>query len=345
VNIGHHCGMTELLPGDRSGVVRAAELLRSGGLVAVPTETVYGLAADASSPAAVRRIFVAKGRPSDHPLIVHVASVGDLAAWVTEVPDVARAVAEAFWPGPLTVVLARSSRAADVVTGGRDTVAVRVPSHPLVLGLLAELGPGAGLAAPSANRFGGVSPTTAAHVLADLDGRIDAVLDGGPCDVGVESTIVDLTGPQPEILRPGGISAEAIGSVLGVRVATWAGEGPARAPGMLASHYAPAARVLVVGPVAELADALASLGGLTVGVLAGEALDEATVHALDSVMDGSGGAFVELEPAGDAASFARVLYDRLRQADRLGLDALVVVPPPAIGIGVAVRDRLARAAT
>jgi len=341
--------VTELLLGDRSGIERAVDLLRSGGLVAVPTETVYGLAADASSPEAVRRVFAAKGRPVDHPLIVHVASVDDLGRWVDEVPADVAVLAAAFWPGPLTLVLRRSRAVADEVTGGRDTVAVRVPAHPLLLAVLAELGPGAGLAAPSANRFGGVSPTTAAHVVADLDGRIDAVLDGGPCQVGVESTILDLGVSPPEVLRPGAVSAVALGSALGRSVGSWAGDGPARAPGMLASHYSPAARVVMVETIDGLADAVRAVGssspGGRVGLLGGLALSNTTVDALESALGSAGGTVLELEPAGDAEGFARVLYDRLRQADRLGLAVLVVVPPPAVGLGIAVRDRLARAAT
>jgi len=324
-------------------VLAAAEVLRRGGLVAFPTETVYGLGADASQPRAVEQIFRVKGRPSGHPLIVHVGDAALLDAWASVVPPAARLLADVFWPGPLTLVLRRSDRVPDVVTGGRATVALRVPDHPLALALLAAFG--GGVAAPSANRFGQVSPTTAADVRLDLGDAVDMVLDGGPCPVGVESTIVDLTGAEPEVLRPGGIAVERLADVLGrpllvhgpeasqAVVAALDATGGARAPGMLSAHYAPAARVVVVAEPEVVGRATAALaGGARVGVLA--------PRSLAGLPDG----VVELEPAGPPDEFARLLYARLRQADRLGLDVLVVVAPPAVGVGVAVRDRLARAA-
>ena len=322
---------------DEAGLARAVAALRTGGLVAFPTETVYGLGADADRPEAVERVFRAKGRPADHPLIVHVADAGALDRWAAEVPPAARALAAALWPGPLTLLLARADHVADVVTGGRPTVGLRVPDHPVALALLRAFG--GGVAAPSANRFGGVSPTTAAHVVDDLGERLDEahdlVVDGGPCGVGVESTIVDLSGPAPEVLRPGGVTGERLADVLGAPVRRWAGEGAARAPGMLAVHYAPRARVVVVADLDAVPDAVAAAraaGATAVGLLAPTA-----AAALDV-------GIVELEPAGPAERYARVLYDRLRQADRLGLDVLVAVPPEAAGIGEAVRDRLLRAA-
>jgi L-threonylcarbamoyladenylate synthase len=318
-----------------SGVERAAEVLRGGGLVAFPTETVYGLGADATDPEAVGRIFAAKGRPVDHPLIVHLGDPDLVDAWADDVPPEAHLLADAFWPGPLTLLLWRSPKAPDAVTGGLDTVGLRVPDHPLARMLLDAFGDG--VAAPSANRFGRVSPTTAADVVADLGAEVDLVLDGGPCQVGVESTIVDLTGDEPLVLRPGGVGLERLAEVLGREPAVVEGPAPergARAPGMLDAHYAPKARVVVAdeGSVVAVAAELVGIAGGRVGVLA------------PTVTDGLGSEVVELEPAGGPEEYARLLYARLRQADRLRIETLVCVPPPARGVGVAVRDRLVRAA-
>jgi L-threonylcarbamoyladenylate synthase len=310
---------------------RAAAVLQAGGLVAFPTETVYGLGADASSPAAVDRIFTVKGRPKGHPLIVHLPSADVLEAWADDVPPVAKVLADAFWPGPLTLILRRSPRVPDAVTGGRATVGLRVPDHPVARALLERFG--GAVAAPSANRFGDVSPTTAAHVRADLGGDVDLILDGGPCTVGVESTIVDLTVGVPEVLRPGGVSAARLAEVLGTEPRLWSGKGPARAPGMLAAHYAPRARVEVVTAASVVARADALLGeGCTVAVLAPGAQAGLPDRA------------VELEPAGGPDEYARLLYGRLRQVDRLGIDVLLAVPPAEVGVGIAVGDRLRRAA-
>jgi L-threonylcarbamoyladenylate synthase len=318
-----------------SGVERAAEVLRGGGLVAFPTETVYGLGADATDPEAVGRIFAAKGRPVDHPLIVHLGDPDLVDAWADDVPPEAHLLADAFWPGPLTLLLWRSPKAPDAVTGGLDTVGLRVPDHPLARMLLDAFGDG--VAAPSANRFGRVSPTTAADVVADLGAEVDLVLDGGPCQVGVESTIVDLTGDEPLVLRPGGVGLERLAEVLGREPAVVEGPAPergARAPGMLDAHYAPKARVVVAdeGSVVAVAAELVGIAGGRVGVLA------------PTVTDGLGSEVVELEPAGGPEEYARLLYARLRQADRLRIETLVCVPPPARGVGVAVWDRLVRAA-
>lgn len=334
-----------VVPGDRpASIDRAVEVLAVGGLVAFPTETVYGLGADAERPDAVARVFAAKGRPADHPLIVHLGAAGAVLAdegWAVDVPDAGRLLADAFWPGPLTLLLRRGPRVPDAVTGGRDTVGLRVPDHPVALALLGAFG--GGVAAPSANPFGRVSPTTAAHVVDGLGDAVDLVLDGGPCPVGVESTIVDLTGPVPTVLRPGGVRLEDLTAVLGAPPAVVAPAPPGTrsvpAPGMLAAHYAPRARVEVVDDLPALHDRLARWGTgaeggahATVGVLA------------PGAVTGLADAVVVLEPAGPADEYARVLYARLRQADRLGLDVLVCVAPPAVGLGVAVRDRLARAA-
>ena len=293
----------------------AVARLRAGGLVAMPTETVYGLAADAENAAAVARIFAVKGRPADHPLIVHLASAGQLGEWVTDVPTPAAALAAACWPGPLTMLLARSARVPDALTGGRDTVGIRVPAHPLAQELLERFG--GGLAAPSANRFGRVSPTTAEHVLADLGRHLDpdrdVILDGGASPVGVESTIVDCTTDPPQVLRPGGIPTEDIERLLGIELA--AASGPSRAAGMLASHYAPHATVHLVDTRTE-ADALVAR------------LASATL----------------LDHTDDLVTYARTLYASLREADASGATDVVAVLPPAVGLGHAIRDRLAKAA-
>ncbi len=323
---GHHRGMSPA-----PEIRRAAEVLRDGGLVAFPTETVYGLGADASNPIAVGRIFTVKGRPSGHPLIVHLATAAALDEWACDIPDAARLLAAACWPGPLTMILSRSPQVPDVVTGGRPTVGLRVPDHPVAQALLTEFG--GGVAAPSANRFGQVSPTTAAHVRADLGDAVELILDGEPALVGVESTIIDLSGAEPEILRPGGVPVDRLTELLGVAPRLWGGDGPARAPGMLTAHYSPKARVVLVDAAGVAARAGVEVdAGHAVGVLA------------PTVTDALPPEVIELEPAGGPASYARVVYDRLRQADRLSLEVLLVVPPRAEGVGIAVLDRLRRAA-
>lgn len=307
-----------------------AQALARGRLVAFPTETVYGLGADALDPDAVARIFAAKGRPQDHPLICHVAGADDATALVEGLPDDARALADAFWPGPLTLVMPRSAAVPDAVTGGRDTVAVRVPAHPVALALLRAFG--GPVAAPSANRFGRPSPTRAADVADELGDAVDVILDGGPCEIGIESTVVDMTTDPPQVLRPGRISAAQLSQVIGRPVAAQA-SGPARAPGMLESHYAPGARVEVVEATdaARRAAELVS-GGNRVGLIAGDPVPGAPAQA------------VALGPMGAPDDYAARLYAAFRRADADGCDVIVAVPPPAEGIGVAVRDRLARAA-
>jgi L-threonylcarbamoyladenylate synthase len=299
----------------------AARVLRAGGLVAMPTETVYGLAADAENRDAVLRVFAVKGRPREHPLIVHLASSELLTGWVDDIPDSAAVLAAACWPGPLTLLLRRGRRVLDEVTGGRDTVAIRVPAHPLVTAMLERFGGGA--VAPSANTFGRVSPTSAAHVLADLAGFLDperdVILDGGESTIGVESTIVDCTTDRAQLLRPGGIPAEDIEALIGDLDTTPAPAGPARASGMLASHYAPRARV-------ELVDDHA----------AGERrVDQLIADGVDAV----------LLDAPDLVTYARTLYASLRAADDQGRAVVVAVRPPADGLGHAIRDRLTKAAT
>ncbi len=314
--------------GDRS-IRLAVRMLRAGHLVAFPTETVYGLAADASNPEAVSRVFAAKGRPADHPLIVHLKPGANLAAWARHVPERADRLAEAFWPGPLTMVLERHPSVLDAVTGGQDSVALRIPSHPIAQRILQAFG--GGLAAPSANRFGRVSPTSARHVCDALAGSVGLIVDGGTCEVGVESTIVAFEGDDVVILRPGGVTPEAIARALGRRPRN-AARSTVRAPGMLATHYAPATPLELRSPdeVAARAAVLAS-AGKRVGVLSLGRTD-------------APGAAATWDAGGDMAVLARSLYHRLRQADAEGLDVLVVALPPEEGLGVAIRDRLRRAA-
>jgi L-threonylcarbamoyladenylate synthase len=308
----------------------AVDVLRGGGLVAFPTETVYGLGADASNPEAVDRIFVAKGRPRAHPIIVHLAEPAAAKEWAAEVPDFAAALADAFWPGPLTLVLPRSDLVPDGVTGGLPTVGLRVPAQPLALKLLGAFG--GGVAAPSANRFGRVSPTRAEHVRADLGAAVDMILDGGPCPVGVESTIVDCSGVDPRVLRPGGVPVESLEAVLGYKLDVIT-DMSVRAPGMLASHYAPSAQVEVLPAEAVSTRAHELVAqGVRVGVLA------------PGRVTGLPGGVEALPPTGSAVVYAQCLYQRLREADRRGVEVLLAVPPPERGIGTAVADRLRRAA-
>jgi L-threonylcarbamoyladenylate synthase len=319
-------------PASSDDIDRAVAVLRAGGLVAFPTETVYGLGADASNPAAVLRVFAVKRRPHGHPLIVHLASAGALDALAVAPSDAARRLAQAFWPGPLTLLVhRRPDRIPDEVTGGGDTVGLRVPAHPVALELLRRFD--GVVAAPSANRFGRVSPTTAAHVRADLGHDVDFVLDGGPSEVGVESTIVDCTTDEPEVVRPGGVTFEALADVLGHPVNVWLGDRSVAAPGTLPSHYAPRARVVLVERADDVASAAdtARARGSRVAVLA----PDAVVGLAPDVVD--------LGPAGEPTAYARVLYDRLREADARGADVVFVVPPAEHGVGRAVRDRLRRA--
>ena len=301
----------------------AAEALRRGNLVALPTETVYGLAADATQRDAVARIFTVKGRPADHPLIVHLASATDVDAWAERTPDYARLLLAAYAPGPLTVILPKRPHVHDVVTGGQQTVGLRVPAHPLAHAVIKLLG--TGVAAPSANRFGRVSPTTIEHVIADIGDFLDPddyLLDGGPCGVGVESTIVDCTGEQPRLLRAGAITVDMIEQTTGLDVL--AADGTIRASGTLASHYAPTATVHIV----EDATSLQHQGA---GFIA-----PATVATPTGM--------IRLLSAADDGTYARDLYAALRASDEHGLTDVYAVLPEDHGLGTAVRDRLRRAA-
>jgi L-threonylcarbamoyladenylate synthase len=320
--MGHEGTTTEL--------TRAIATLRAGGLVAFPTETVYGLGADASSPEAIKKVFAAKGRPHDHPLIVHLAGIAQLEGWARDIPPAAHTLAQKFWPGPLTLILKRAPGVSDLVTGGQDTVAIRVPSHPLAQAFLQAFG--SGVVGPSANRFGRVSATTAEHVRQEFGDAVDCVLDGGACDLGIESTILDVSGATPALLRPGGITAAQIESVLSAPLATPDGLSP-RAPGTLAKHYAPRTPLMLVE--GDLIDELArsyTRQGKRVAVLARNARQP----LIDRLM------WIAAPEA--AAGYAHDLYANLRQLDAAGCDVMLVEEPPLAIEWAAVRDRLGRAA-
>ena len=305
-------------------IARAARILQSGGLVAFPTETVYGLGADASSASAMAKLYAVKRRPADHPVIVHFASADAAFGWAREVPESARTLAEAFWPGPLTLVLKRSQKAQDFVTGGQDTVGVRLPSHPVARELLQLFG--GGVAAPSANRFGRVSPTTAAHVRDDLGADVDLVLEGGPTEVGIESTIVDLSGAAPALLRPGRIARFDIEHVLGSDLAGKDAASP-RHSGGLERHYAPRTPARLV-PAHDLDKEIARLKE-KVAVLAFSRPDERVDYWLRM-------------PRGPRA-YAQKLYAALRELDTAGCDEILIEAPPDTPEWAAVGDRLKRA--
>ena len=314
---------------------RAVELLRAGELVAFPTETVYGLGADATNPAAVARIFAAKGRPADHPLIVHLAGHDAVDRWAEEVPAVAWELMEAFWPGPLTLILKKQAWVPSTVTGGQDTVGLRVPGHPVALELLRRFaadGEPGGIAAPSANRFGHISPTTAAHVGEELGDRVALILDGGPCTVGIESTIVDCSRGAPVILRPGHISAAHVEVVSGVQPRLVAGGAP-RVPGALEAHYAPQTPLRMVAGE-RLIDFLGAQRkqGARCGVIGHSQPPQAGVPHLWRLL------------SADPVAYAHDLYAALRDMDNAGVALIVVEAPPDRPEWAAVTDRLRRAA-
>jgi L-threonylcarbamoyladenylate synthase len=299
---------------DDDALERAVSILRAGGLVALPTETVYGLAADPRQPEALRNVFRVKGRPADHPLILHVESVDRVYTYASSVSSLARDAIATFWPGPLTVLLRRTNSVSDLVTGGRDTVAVRCPANVFFRSVIENVD--SGLAAPSANRFGHVSPTRAQHVVDDLGSSVDLVVDDGPCKWGLESTIIDLTTAEPQILRAGAISQEDLEDILDVKFQ--GSSGPSRASGMLASHYAPRASVLLA-----------------------KSLEEA--RQIEGEFRENGGRIRILEHVDDLPMYAATLYSQLRQADYEGCQAVVAVVPPPIGLGSAIVDRLMKA--
>jgi L-threonylcarbamoyladenylate synthase len=314
---------------DQKSIEAAVTILRAGGLVVFPTETVYGLGADASNASAVRRIFAAKGRPAEHPVIVHLASDRGLSQWASEIPPAVEQLAERFWPGPLTLIVKRAKSVIDEVTGGQDTVGLRVPSHPVAQALLHAFG--GGIAAPSANRFGHISPTTAEHVREELGDRVDLILDGGACEVGIESTIVDVSRGTPVLLRPGRISEEEIEAVLQVPLAH-PGVGSPRASGTLAAHYAPRLPLIIASS----------------GMLDAVVRDHASRHLVAVLArrprPSYSSATVWMVAPRDAAEFAHYLYAGLRQLDQCGCTVIIAEAPPETPDWAAIRDRLGRAA-
>jgi L-threonylcarbamoyladenylate synthase len=318
-----------LTPVNQQTIAHAAELLRQGQLVAFPTETVYGLGADASNPAAVAKIFAAKGRPDDHPLIVHIAHAGQLADWAETTPEAALLLANAFWPGPLTIILNKKASVPTAVTGGQNTVALRIPSNPVALQLLQAFG--GGIAAPSANRFGHISPTQAFHVAEELGDSVSCILDGGPCSVGVESTIIDLSDGHPAILRPGRITRSQLKSVLKTEVKL-SPQTKIRAPGMLAVHYAPNTMSLLcpADTLNAMIDDLCAKGK-QIGILAFSPAASLTNRAH----------LIRLPE--ESEHYETVLYSALRELDNLNLDMILIEQPPDNEAWAAVNDRLGKA--
>jgi len=304
--------------------------IQQGGVVAIPTETVYGLAADASQPEAVKRIFSIKGRPADHPLIVHIGSVAQVHDWAEDIPDIFWPLAEHFWPGPLTFILKKKPQVSKLITGGQDTIALRIPSHKKVLQLLVALK--CGLAAPSANRFGHVSPTTAQHVIDEFGDDIDGVIDGGACEVGIESTILDLTIKQPRILRPGQISQQQIEDFLGQFLSTMKQQSP-RAPGMLKAHYAPTTPLVLVEKAALESQLIKLL----------EDNLKINVWSVSRPQQQHENIFWQPSPI-DSNKFAKILYHQLRQFDQTSADITLIQCPPELPEWCGVMDRLTRAA-
>lgn len=300
---------------DAEALDTATQILREGGLVALPTETVYGLAARISRPSAIHRIYTAKGRPANHPLIVHVDSDSRVDEYATRISTPARDAMEAFWPGPLTLLLHRTAATSDLVTGGRDTVAVRSPANSFFREVITRLDDA--LVAPSANRFGHVSPTRAHHVRVDLGTHIDLIVDGGSSVLGLESTIIDFTTAVPQVLRHGALPQEEIEDVLGLMLDTPSGQ--SRASGMLAAHYAPRARVRLVHTDTE-------------------------ARALVTTLESAGESVRVLEHSSHLPTYAATMYDQLRQADEDGVGIVIAVLPPEHGLGAAISDRLRKAA-
>lgn len=322
---------------DDAAIDYAAYLLRQGCLVAFPTETVYGLGADASNPDAVRRIFQAKGRPADHPLIVHIPSIDSLNDWALTVPDAAQQLAARFWPGPLALILNKKSEVPLVVTGGQNTVGLRMPDHPVALRLLRAFG--GGIAAPSANRFCRISPTQAAHVSEELGDAVDLILDGGACQVGVESTIVDLSGNRPMLLRPGHITRHDIEAVLQTElmiVSPQSNQSRMRAPGMMEVHYAPVTAAVLCSSchLPEMVQKLTARDK-KIGILA--LSKDAHIASIESRITRV------ISMPSRAEDYAQALYASLRELDSLRLDMILVEKPPETEAWRAINDRLCKA--
>jgi L-threonylcarbamoyladenylate synthase len=317
-------------------VRQAAQILREGNLVAFPTETVYGLGADALNHFAVEKVFQAKGRPADNPLIVHIASFDQISEIVREVPPPARTLADCFWPGPLTLVMKKTRSVPDIVTAHLDSVAVRIPRHPVTLALLRELG--RGMVGPSANRSGRPSPTEAQHVIDDLAGRVDYILDAGPTEIGVESTVLDVTRHPPLILRQGGLSRETIEAIVGNVTVAVSEHDLARSPGTRHRHYAPNPKVVLVAEgnarhFAELVKGAHADGARVGAIVHSERLDR---HGVDR-------SFRVEDPSPEA--FARLLFRAMRDLEKEGVDLLIIEEVKEQGIGAAVMDRLRRASS
>lgn len=314
---------------DNNEIKKAVTILRRGGLVAFPTETVYGLGADASNADAVKKIFVAKGRPNSHPVIVHLSDISQLELWASEIPQLALKLAERFWPGPLTLILKRNVKKSDVITGGQDTIGIRIPSHPIAQQLLKEFG--GGIAAPSANKFGRISSTTAEHVKKNFGEEIEMILDGGPCEVGIESTILDLSSDTPRLLRPGSIDQDLLSEVLNSAVQAGNKNSP-RVSGALASHYAPHTPVLLIETnefktaVTRYLHAQQFIGALAFST-------EPVRHSHCKWINVSN----------DVNEYARTLYANLHILDQLNLDFILIESPPNTQEWFAINDRLKRA--
>jgi len=307
-------------------ISNAAAALQAGALVAFPTETVYGLGADATNESAVAHIYSVKGRPADHPLIIHIWQLSQLDQWAIDIPDYAIALARDYWPGPMTLILKRSTKAKDFITGGQDSVGIRIPANPIALALLREFT--GGVAAPSANRFGAISPTTAQAVKDEigqyLNPERDLILDGGPSLVGVESTIIECIEEFPRVLRPGAITVEMIEKSTGLKVAT--SKSQTRASGLLDTHYAPKAKVFLLDPINPVVACIAGVGFIAA--------------ASHPTPDGA----IRLAAPNSDDEYARGLYEALREGDRKNLPAIYVIPPSGDGVAIAIRDRLQRAA-
>jgi len=320
--------MKSIVTPDTNAIEKAVEVLKQGGLVAIPTETVYGLGADASNPDAIKKIFAAKGRPENHPLIVHIGNIEQLNDWALDIPDSAFRLAKQFWPGPLTLILKKRPEVPLEITGGQDTVGLRIPNNPVALALLKSFG--GGIAAPSANRFKHISPTSAHHVLEELGSAVDLILDGGSCTVGVESTIIDLSGSQPRLLRPGHISISDLESVLKEKVCL-DNKSEIRSPGMMEVHYAPTTQTLLCSKN-QLPALLKELSekGKTVGILSYQyhpTNKNITVIKMPELQ----------------TQYAQFLYASLREMDQLNLGVIIVEQPPQNEAWRAVNDRLSKA--
>ena len=331
-----------LSPELHTQVELAAVILRKGGVVAVPTETVYGLAADASNPEAVKKIFSLKGRPADHPLIVHIADEAHLNHWAREIPTAAKLLARQFWPGPLTLILPRNPQVSDVITGGQDSVGLRVPDHPVALALLRAMGPTGALAAPSANRYGRISPTAAEHVREELGDSVDMILDGGPCQVGLESTIVSCLAGKVTVLRPGGIPLNALEEVLQQKIAVMDGtDAKIRVSGSMLSHYAPVTPLEVL-PHDNFWQRACDLQtqGLRVATLEWSAPDAIlSQNTVNSTL----ARIVRTTMPANPVAYGQLLYATLRQLDHAQFDRMIAEAPPQSVAWLAVTDRLRRA--